>query len=130
MPPDGNVGPDPNLKFDEAQYGQLINVIGEVKTSLNKAGYIDVTFLDAELKLQPTGQTWEPAVNLVTRGGTFGGSVDTENASLEKTLSTFHSALEQAKEVFKETDDLAAYDATTFTTEYPGFGGTGGMPGL
>jgi len=127
-PPDGNVGPDPNIKFDEAQYLQLIGVIAEVNRTLDDATSIDVTYLDAELHLQPTGQTWEPAVNLVTRGGRFGGSVDTESTNLAKTLSTFHTALEQAKEVFKETDDLAAYDATRFSSEYPGFN-SGGLPG-
>jgi hypothetical protein len=128
VPPNGNVGPDPNIKFDEAQYSTLIGVIAEVSRTLDDATSIDVVYLDAELHLQPTGQTWEPAVNLVTRGGRFGGSVDTESTNLAKTLSTFHTALEQAKEVFKETDDLAAYDATRFTSEYPGFN-SGGLPG-
>lgn len=127
-PLSGNVGPDPNIKFDEAQYTQLMGVIAQVSTSLDDATSIDVTYLDAELKLQPSGQTWEPAVNLVTRGGRFGGSVDTETTNLAKTLSTFHTALESAKEVFKETDDLAAYDATRFSSDYPGFN-SGGLPG-
>ena len=121
VPQDGNVGPDPNVKFDEASFNQLIGVIGGMKSTLDDAYMIDVVYLDAELLLQPTGQKWDPAVKLVTRGGNFGGSVETQSEALGKTLSTFHSALEQAKAVFKDTDDLAAYDATKFTTEYPGF---------
>lgn len=121
IPQDGNVGPDPNVKFDEASFNQLIGVIGGMKSTLDDAYMIDVVYLDAELLLQPNGQKWDPAVKLVTRGGNFGGSVETQSESLGKTLSTFHSALEQAKAVFKDTDDLAAYDATKFTTEYPGF---------
>jgi hypothetical protein len=128
VPTDGNVGPDPNIKFDEAQYNQLIGVIAGVQGTLDDATSIDVTYLDAELRLQPNGQTWEYATNLVTRGGRFGASVDTESTNLEKSLKSFHAALEQAKEVFKETDDLAAYDATRFSTDYPGFGSSG--PGL
>ncbi|MDQ3789993.1 MAG: hypothetical protein M3422_22470 [Actinomycetota bacterium] len=124
----GNVGPDPNVKFDEAAFNQLIAVVGGVRDTVGKATRDDVTYLDAELLVQPNNQTWDAAVKLVQRGGKFGGSVDTENTSLEKTLKTFHESLQLAKEVFKETDDLAAYDATRFTTAYPGFN-SGGMPG-
>jgi hypothetical protein len=127
-PSNGNVGPDPNVKFDEAAFNQLIAVVGGVRDTIGKATRDDVTYLDAELLVQPNNQTWDPAVKLVQRGGIFGGSVDTENTSLEKTLKTFHESLQLAKEVFKETDDLAAYDATRFTTAYPGFN-SGGMPG-
>jgi hypothetical protein len=103
-------------------------VIGGVRDTLDDATHDDVTYLDAELLVQPSNQTWEPATKLVTRGGNFGGSVDTESKSLEKTLKTFHEALQLAKEVFKETDDLAAYDASKFTMNYPGFN-NGGLPG-
>lgn len=127
-PTDGNVGPDPNVKFDENAYNQLTAIVGEVRATLGKATRDDVTFLDAELLVQPEGQTWTPATKLVQRGGIFGGSVDTESTSLEKTLKTFHESLQLAKEVFKETDDLAAYDASKFTTAYPGFN-NGGLPG-
>ncbi|GAB1515279.1 ICP22 family protein [Actinophytocola sp. KF-1] len=124
----GNVGPDPNVKFDETAFNQLIAVVGGVRDTIGKATRNDITYLDSELLVQPNNQTWEPATKLVTRGGLFGGSVDTENTSLEKTLKTFHESLQLAKEVFKETDDLAAYDATRFTTAYPGFN-SGGLPG-
>jgi hypothetical protein len=127
-PTNGNVGPDPNVKFDEASYTQLIAVVGQVRDTLDDATHDDVTYLDAELLLQPSNQTWEPATKLLERGGNFGSSVDTESKSLEKTLKTFHESLQLAKEVFKETDDLAAYDATKFTTAYPGFN-NGGLPG-
>lgn len=121
VPQDGNVGPDPNIKFDEASFNQLSAVIGGMKSTLDDSYKIDVVYLDEELLLQPDGQKWAPAQKLVKRGGIFGGSVKRESDALEKTLSTFHQALEQAKAVFKETNDLAAYDATKFTTEYPGF---------
>jgi hypothetical protein len=127
-PTNGNVGPDPNIKFDEASYTQLTSVIGGVRDTLDDATHDDVTYLDAELLLQPSNQTWEPATKLVERGGNFGSSVDTESKSLEKTLKTFHESLQLAKEVFKETDDLAAYDASKFTMNYPGFN-NGGLPG-
>ena len=121
VPKDGNVGPDPNVKFDEASYNQLSAVISGMKSTLDDAYKIDVVYLDDELLLQPDAQKWVPAQKLVKRGGIFGGSVKRESDALEKTLSTFHQALEQAKAVFKETNDLAAYDATKFTSEYPGF---------
>jgi hypothetical protein len=122
-PPDGNVGPDPNVKFDEGQYNQLINVIADVEAGAFNSVVMGDVYLGTELKLQPSGQTWQPAVDLVGRGSTFGGSVDTQTTSLGDSLATFHDALEDAKAVFKNTDDLAAYDATKFTTEYPGFSG-------
>jgi hypothetical protein len=121
VPQDGNVGPDPNIKFDEASYNQLIAVIGGMKSGLDDSYKIDVVYLDSELLVQPDGQKWPPAQKLVSRGGLFGGSVKRESDALEKSLSTFHTALEQAKGVFKETNDLAAYDATKFTSEYGGF---------
>ncbi|MER6992727.1 hypothetical protein ABT337_30005 [Saccharopolyspora hirsuta] len=130
-PTSGDVGPDPNIQFDEGQYNQLIAVIAEIRSGARGAIEHGGVYLDAELQLQPTGQTWEPATRLVKWGSTFGGTVDTENKSLRKALSQFEDALEKAKEVFKETDDLAAYDATKFTTEYPGFnsGGASGLTG-
>ncbi|MDA3628111.1 hypothetical protein OU415_21940 [Saccharopolyspora sp. WRP15-2] len=124
----GDVGPDPNIKFDEGQYNQLLAVLGDIKSTVRTAPSQGPADLDAELQLQPTGQTWEPATKLVKWGATFGGTVQTENKSLKKALDTLHDSLEKAKEVFKETDDLAAYDASKFTTEYPGFTG-GGMSG-
>ncbi|MFC4852604.1 hypothetical protein [Actinophytocola glycyrrhizae] len=126
-PADGNVGPDPNVKFDEGQYNQLINVIADVEAGVFDSVVMGDVYLGTELKLQPSGQKWPPAVDLVNKGSGFGGSVDTQNTSLGDSLSSFHDALEEAKAVFKNTDDLAAYDATKFTTEYPGF--NGGLPG-
>ncbi|MFI7672973.1 hypothetical protein [Actinophytocola sp. NPDC049390] len=122
-PTDGNVGPDPNVKFDEGQYNQLINVIADMEAGVFNSVVMGDVYLGSELKLQPSGQTWQPAVDLVSRGSNFGGSVDTQTTSLGDSLSSFHDALEDAKAVFKNTDDLAAYDATKFTTEYPGFNG-------
>ncbi|MER7081896.1 hypothetical protein SAMN02982929_03449 [Saccharopolyspora kobensis] len=128
VPPNGDVGPDPNIQFDEAQYTALIAVIGEIKAGARKAITHNDVYLDAELLLQPMSQTWEPAQRLVKWGGTFGGTVDTENKNLRKKLSQLESGLEKAKVVFKDTDDLAAYDVTKFTTEFPGFtGGTGAV---
>ncbi|RKT83059.1 hypothetical protein SAMN05421805_11780 [Saccharopolyspora antimicrobica] len=128
VPPNGDVGPDPNIQFDEAQYTALIAVIGEIKAGARKAITHNDVYLDAELLLQPMSQTWEPAQRLVKWGGNFGGTVDTENKNLRKKLSQLESGLEKAKVVFKDTDDLAAYDVTKFTTEFPGFtGGTGAV---
>ncbi|MDA3649898.1 hypothetical protein LZ318_24860 [Saccharopolyspora indica] len=128
VPPNGDVGPDPNIQFDEAQYTALIAVIGEIKAGARKAITHNDVYLDAELQLQPMNQTWEPAQKLVKWGGNFGGTVDTENKNLRKKLTQLESGLEKAKVVFKDTDDLAAYDVTKFTTEFPGFtGGTGAV---
>lgn len=122
-PTDGNVGPDPNVKFDEGQYNQLINVIADVEAGVFNSVIMGDVYLGSVLKLQPSGQKWPPAVDLVKWGSDFGGSVDTQTTSLGDSLSSFHDALEEAKAVFKNTDDLAAYDATKFTSEYPGFNG-------
>jgi hypothetical protein len=125
--PDGNTSPDPNVKFDEGQYLKLVAALDEIERTLKtEATFTDAVDLDAELPLQPNGQTWEQAVTLNERGKAFGGSVEAENDKLRTALQTFVDALEEAKEVFKETDDLAAYSSTAFVGEYPGIGSGGG----
>lgn len=121
---DGNVSPDPNLKFDEGAYNQLLGVIHSVKIALQeKAARTGGMTIDADWKIvRPYGDDWPPGKDLYDWGHAFGESVEKENGNLRNKLDMFETALVSAKGVFKDTDDLAAYSASVFMSEYPDFG--------
>ncbi|MFT7841741.1 hypothetical protein Q5530_36870 [Saccharothrix sp. BKS2] len=118
-----------NTTFDEAKYNKLIAVIEELEDGLvHHATQSDTVPLDTDFQVQPDGQGWQAATNLVSKGKGFGGSVDQQNESLRQGLVKFRNALVAARGIFKDTDDLATYDIGRFVAEYPDFN-TGGLGG-
>ncbi|MDU0295109.1 hypothetical protein, partial [Saccharothrix longispora] len=111
-----------NVTFDEAKYNKLITVLDELEDGLvHYATQSDTVPLDADFQVQSDGQGWQAAVNLVSKGKGFGGSVDQQNESLRQGIVKFRNALVAAKGIFKDTDDLATYDIGRFVIEYPDF---------
>ncbi|MGW5050419.1 hypothetical protein [Actinokineospora sp. NPDC004072] len=121
------------ITFDEEKYNRLLKAMDELERSLlHDATTTPALVLDGEIVLQPGKQHWGPATRLVSAGTEFGGSVEAQNEQFRKALVTFRNALEVAKEIFKETDDLATFDIASFVAQYPDFnvgGGLGGKPG-
>lgn len=115
------------IVFDEAMYNKLIKVLDELEYGLlHKATSSDTIPLDKDFVLMPGSPKWLAAENLLSKGTAFGGSVETQNEALRKGIVKFRNALEAARDVFKETDDLATYDIKTFVQEYPDFNIGGG----
>ncbi|MDQ2589058.1 hypothetical protein [Saccharothrix yanglingensis] len=120
------------ITFDEAMYDKLISAMNELETSLErKATTTDDMTLDADFTVLPGEPRFEAAVKLLNKGREFGGSVEQQNESLRQAIVKFRNALVAAKGVFKETNDLATYDAAGFIAQYPDFnvgGGAGVSP--
>ncbi|GLZ38943.1 hypothetical protein [Actinokineospora sp. NBRC 105648] len=119
-----------NITFDEGRYNQLINIMTDMEYKLlHNATASDTNPLDADFTLQPGTQKWQAAINLVAKGKTFGGSVAQQNELIRQAIVKFRNALEAARDVFKETDDLAQYDISRFVAEFPDFNAGGGFSG-
>ncbi|GGS30371.1 MULTISPECIES: hypothetical protein [Actinokineospora] len=120
------------ITFDEEKYNRLVKAMNELENGLLlESTTTPALVLDGDIILQPGKQPWGPASRLVSKGTEFGGSVEQQNELLRKSIVTFANALEIAKEIFKETDDLATYDIADFVAQYPDFnvgGGLGGKP--
>ncbi|MBM7773656.1 hypothetical protein JOD54_003860 [Actinokineospora baliensis] len=121
-----------NITFDEERYNQLIRVLDDMEDALRLSTDSDTMPLDSDFTVQPGTQKWQTAINLVTKGKEFGGSVEQQNELIRQAIVKFRNALVAAKGIFKETDDLAEYDITRFIAEFPDFnvgGGFSGTPG-
>ena len=120
----------PKITFDENRYNQLIAAMDDLEYKLLHNATDSTTIpLDAEFTLQPGTQKWATATALVTKGKGFGGSVAQQNELLRQAIVKFRNALEAARKVFKDTDDLAQYDISRFIAEYPDFNAGGGFSG-
>ncbi|WP_447002026.1 hypothetical protein ACRAKI_19995 [Saccharothrix isguenensis] len=128
------------ITFDEAMYDKLIAVLDELEQGLlHKATSSGPVPLNSDFTVVPGSPEWKPALDLLNKGKEFGGSVEEKTESLRQALVKFRNALKAAKGVFKDTDDLADYDISSFIAEYPDFqlgsiggpgaGGSGGGPG-
>lgn len=128
------------IKFDEAMYDKLIAVLDELEQGLlHKATNSGPLPLGSDFTVVPGSPQWQPALDLLNKGKEFGGSVEEKTEALRQALVKFRNALVAAKGVFKDTDDLAEYDISSFLAEYPDFqrgsmggpgaGGSGGGPG-
>jgi hypothetical protein len=120
--------------FDKDHYDQLITYLNGVNTDVNTSpsalGASANLKLDGTLDtmLHPGSQSWGVAQKLTGQAKTFGDSVHARYNSIETEVRTFNSALKDAEDVFNDTKDLATYDASQFSQNYPDVGGSD--PGL
>ncbi|GAA0556121.1 hypothetical protein GCM10009533_62390 [Saccharopolyspora spinosporotrichia] len=157
LPPGGDTNSDPNVPaghitaFDRSQYERLIKAVDSVDHSLSqqflKPG-TDIR-LDESLgsRLHVGSDSWSAVTDFINAANKFGTSVDTINEKFSDDWRGFIKALNAAKDVFDDTNNLANYSAQKFLNDYPeiggegassygggmgsygGFGGTGGMGG-
>lgn len=117
-----------NLTFDENQYKQLTNTVNDTELSLRKeAAQTPTMALDIDLTLKIGNTVWPPAGHVAGWTKHFGESVAGVNEKMRTTLHVFGAALNLATMVFKDTDNLANMDFTTFVTEFPDLNTGGGQ---
>ncbi len=111
--------------FDQGQYDKLITWVNGVDDDLNK--YINAPSpdvrIDADLGsgIHPGSAGWTPAQSLIAKAKEFGKSWIDQSAAMSKDWEQFRVALEGARDVFNNTNDLTALDAGTFLGDYPDF---------
>jgi hypothetical protein len=118
--------------FDKAAYEKLITYLTSVDDNINAnpsaLGTTAELKLDTTLstRLKPGTKNWPVVQNFTTAAGTFGDSAHQRYVAVEQEMRTFVNALNSAKNVFDDTNDLATYDASKFTGNYPDVGGSSG----
>ena len=109
------------IAFSSDQYDQLITHIGTLVTDLQKLTTSGPAPLSANLLLQPDGQTWAPAADLVAAGKAF---FEPERSLLDDTilpqLTTLQQGLIAAKSIFSNAEDLALASSADFLKEFGG----------
>jgi len=120
--------------FDKSHYEQLITHLKSVDDGINTSEY--ALGPSAKLKLDstlsttfhPGSDSWPLAKGFVAQAGTFGNSVHARYVAVEQNVRTFYKALNSAKDVFDDTDDLTTYDASKFERDHPDVGGGTATP--
>ncbi|KJE20392.1 hypothetical protein FF36_05291 [Frankia torreyi] len=101
------------IRFDSGKYDQLITQLGAALKELGD-GAAGPLALTADVQLQPSGQTWQPAVDLVGAGTALFGLISENNDSLKTGLGDLSTALAQGRSIFNDVEDLAAATAGQF----------------
>lgn len=115
-------------QFDKAHYEQLINFLMNLDSGVNHEPLFLGTSANLKLdstlnpRFKPGSQNWPVTKNLIAAAGVFGDSVHKRLVALEEDWRAFVKALKDAEEVFKDTEDLATYDAGKFAKDYPDVG--------
>ncbi|WP_235488917.1 hypothetical protein, partial [Frankia sp. AvcI1] len=101
------------IEFDSAKYDQLIGQLGGTLQEFTDgaAGPLPLT---ADVQLQPAGQTWAPAVDLVGAGTSLFGMISETNDFLVNGVTDLRAALAQGRSIFNDTEDLATVTAEQF----------------
>ncbi len=113
---------EPTISFNAADYDGLIATVRDLVNELGDydrgaAGTLSPP--DGNWLLQPDGQVWDTAANLVEAGKTFGGVLGAHADALLTRLEALLDALCSARAIFSRVDDLAACSAGSFGSEYP-----------
>ena len=111
---------DQVIAFDADRYNQLINALTTVIEGLQKTTTAGSVPLSRDVKLQPDGQTWEPAVDLVAAGAQFFTlKYQSVTNGLLPQLTALRDGLIQAKSIFQDTEDLATISRADFVKDFP-----------
>lgn len=130
---DENIPGEKVTTFDRGQYERLMRAVQAIEESLDtqflKAGAdvrLDETF---GARMQVGDEKWGKVVTDFNQAAAaFGGSVRRINGAFSDDWRGFVQSLNEAKDVFEDTDNLASYSAKDFVADYPNLGGgeTGG----
>lgn len=114
-------------KFDSGQYEKLIKNVDTHEDELRKQflGASAGIRLAADLgeRVHAGNPEWPAIQSLNESLGALGKSAETMNEKTSKDWRKFTEALNDAKRVFEDTDDLASYSATEFVQDYPDLSG-------
>ncbi|MGI5229457.1 hypothetical protein [Actinoallomurus sp. CA-142502] len=126
---DGNI-----TSFDKSHYEQLLTFLKNIDTDVEgNPQYLGPSAdlkLDATLnsRFHPGSQEWSVCKDFLQQATSFGTSMHSRLANFDTDLRNFYSALKNAEAIFEKTDDLATYDASKFSQDYPDVTGGGGNP--
>ncbi|WP_261567483.1 hypothetical protein [Frankia gtarii] len=101
------------IGFDSTKYDQLIAQVGKILQDFTD-GAAGPLPLNGDLQLQPAGQSWQPAADLVAAGKARFGEMGKRNDDLSGSLTDLQAALVQARSIFNDTEDLAAVSVEEF----------------
>lgn len=110
-----------NITFDKARYDALIRDLIELERSLVHEARRKGLPLDTDFNPVPGTPGWILS-DLNTRSKELANAIDKNGDALEVQLETFTAALQNARTVFEETNDLANYSVTKFLADYPELG--------
>jgi hypothetical protein len=116
------------IAFNAADYDALITMMRDLLNDLDGGDQDAACTLPppgADWFIQPAGQEWVVAANLVEAGKTFGGVLAARSEALWGELDAFFEGLCSARAIFSKVSDLAAYSAAAFSSEYPQLAGGG-----
>jgi hypothetical protein len=113
---------EPTVAFNAADYDRLIGAVRDLINHLgdhvpNAAGTLSPP--DGNWLLQPDGQVWETAANLVDAGKSFGSRLQADATTLLSRLQVLYDALCSVRAVFSDVGDLATCTAKSFASEFP-----------
>jgi hypothetical protein len=111
---------DQVIVFDAGQYNAVINALTTVIEGLQNITTTRAVPLSVNMKLQPDGQTWDPAVELVAAGAEFLAKKHQSIANgMLPRLTTLRDGLIAAKSIFQDTEDLATVSRADFVKDFP-----------
>jgi hypothetical protein len=112
--------PEDRIGFDSEDYELLITQLGTVINELTSITGSGPVPLSEKVKLQPDGQTWSPAVELVSAGEEFFGRKHAAvHTGLVPRLTNLRDGLIQARSVFQDVEDLATSSRADFVKDFP-----------
>ena len=111
------------IAFDTTAYDQLIKALTGLITDLQSATDAGAMPLSGDVLLQPDGQTWAPASDLVAAGRSFfGRKFVAVDQGLLPMLTNLRDGLVQARSIFQDTEDLATISRADFMQQFPELG--------
>jgi hypothetical protein len=104
------------IKFSADTYNRLISELGTLVDGLHEAetGHFPLT---ADVQVQPAGQVWQPAADLVAAAQKQLGAMHQWNSSTADAVTGLSTALTRAKAVLRNVDDLATLAVQKFQPE-------------
>lgn len=111
---------DQPIAFSSDQYDGLITQLGTLITNLQKVETTGTVLFNDDVRLQPKGQTWGPAMSLVVAGQSFFQAAHSVmDRALLPELVELHQGLFNAKSLFQNAEDLALISSADFISEFP-----------
>lgn len=117
------------VTFDSAQYDKLIKMVDGKEKEL----YDKFLAASSSVRLAPDmgtmvkigSTTWPKLDAVIKKLEKLGTDAEARNKGMSDDWQSFVEEAADARKVFEDTDDLAKYEASKFTSEYPDMGPQG-----
>ena len=107
------------ITFDSGQFDQVITALTTVIDGLTAGTTTGSVPLSRDVRLQPDGQNWTPAIDLVAAGKTYFTNLNNNVVSMLPYLTSVRDAMISAKSIFQDTEDLATMSRADFVRAFP-----------